>query len=102
MEIKDRPWLKRVEGAVKREYLTIEKGAICYKGVPIWSAVVPLELLDIFLVDPEYFINRGESEPYQLCCIDQYGSVYFSGQWNTLEEALGWLENPRRGGYYGL
>ncbi|MGD9552336.1 MAG: hypothetical protein AB7V60_04420 [Candidatus Caldatribacteriota bacterium] len=93
----------KVKDAIKRENIEVKrfsdgKGrtfmAICYKGVPLWRTIEDINKQKVFLYDPSKYRAMGEYEPYTLMYIDSYGDIYTYGQWNTLEEALHWLENP--------
>jgi|LFRM01.1.fsa_nt_gb hypothetical protein len=98
-EEEERDLPRRVKNAVKREHLSIRSFGgsvvIFYKDIPLWRTAVPLQDLDIFLYDPSFYRERGETEePYSLFCVDKYDDIYTYGTWPTLEEAMAWLENP--------
>ncbi len=69
---------------------------VCYDHVPLWSTIVELEDLDIFLYDPTKLRDQGhEEEPYHLACRDNHGDLFVYGRWMTLKEAQDWLDSPR-------
>ena len=96
--------IARVKDAVDQEKLSVqiredlfgEAACVCYGDVPLWRTVAGLNDLDIFLYDPTEYREMGEEEPYSLFCVDSFGDVYTYGMWDTLEDALAWLEEPKQ------
>jgi len=96
----------KIEGVVKKEDFKVERVsitdgygrvgfylAICYKGIPLWRTLDSnLDKYKFYLYDPrEYAVE----DPFVLVCVDGYGDLFTYGNWQTLKEALEWLEDPK-------
>ncbi len=92
--------IDRVEGAFDPCRLNIRKRMIhqdywvYLDDVPLWRTIESLDKMDIFLYDPTAFRKQGINEPYTLFCVDSLGDIYTYGRWDTLRDALIWLDNP--------
>lgn len=86
-------WTK-VEGEVNIDQFSVcsfrNQPCICYKDVPLWRTMLPIEEIDIFLAPP-----GDDNEPYVLICLDVFGDAYTYGCWRTLEQARAWLSVPK-------
>lgn len=93
-----------IDGLVDPQHLSIQEvsdglfagiishPAICYKDVPLWRTMIPLEAIRILVPIP--FEEEDYKEPYMLVCQDVFGDLYTYGNWDTLEDMKRWLENP--------